>query len=353
MPINNPADAAHSDADRAASAWKLHRIAGVVIVFLAASFFLIQYDRNRLLETGLQAWYHSKVAGVLNEGDQYRIALPYTAHFLEVHTPLEMRQSVPLIESLCFGLGLTGLYALLVRSSSFRASSRLQRLGLAGLLFTAAQLPILWIFPWARPETLPTFCYLALCALVILEPAIPLVLACVLCVLFSVVQGFNRTDAPIVAGFATLLASGIGGLYRSRKATAALGALCLAAGIATQLYLRHLFPSILPAQRATTFQLFHNFSPRYGLVRDRLPAFLVALVPLLFSLAVMRRRQLDASDRLTLLISLVYLPMYMAFGIISEVRIYVPYLLLMAPAMAKIWMRYASEGVSADPSAGS
>jgi hypothetical protein len=125
--------------------------------------------------------------------------------------------------------------------------------------------------------------------------------------------------------------------------------LCLAAGVGTQVYLRHLFPSTLPHQRATTFQFLYNFSPQFPFVAYRLPSFLIALIPLLFTVALLRgeRGQLDPSDRLTLLIALLYLPMYMAFGIISEVRIYVPYLFLLAPVMAKVWLRFASEDLSA------
>src|ERR1700759_4962687 len=91
-------------------------LSGITILVLTATFFIIQYDRSRLMESNLETWYQPKAAGVLSEVDQYRIGIAYLAHFLEVHTPLAMRQSVPLIESISYGVGITCLYLLLIRS---------------------------------------------------------------------------------------------------------------------------------------------------------------------------------------------------------------------------------------------
>ncbi len=40
------------------------------------------------------------------------------------------------------------------------------------------------------------------------------------------------------------------------------------------------------------------------------------------------------------LFSLIYLPIYIAFGILTEIRIYVPYLFLLAPVIAKLWAQF-------------
>jgi hypothetical protein len=319
-------------------------LSAILVFVLTATFFVIQYDRSRTLEATLQTLYQLKVAGVLNEGDQYRIGLPFLAHFLEVHAHLAMHQSLPLIEGLSYGLGLVCLYLLLVRSSIFRLSSRLERTAQIAFFFAMVQLPVLWIFPWERIETLPTMLYVAAAALVVVDDEIPLSLACVLTVVLSLMQALNRTDAPLVLGVAGIAASVVCSLRRSRPATALLGALCLATGALMQLYLRHLFPDVHPHQRATTFQLLYNFYPGSPFAPYRIPAFAVALMALFVTLLLIRRSrvQLDPTDQFTLLIALIYLPIYMAFGIISEVRIYVPYLFLVAPMMAKVWMRLAA-----------
>ena len=318
-------------------------LAGLGILYLTATFLVIQYDRFRLLDpAGLDAWYRTKLAGLLTEGDQYRIGMPYLAHFIEAHTAIGMRQCIPFIEAISFGLGLVCLYHLLVRSPLYQAGSTRQRTADLGFFFCVLQFPVLWIFPWERPETLPTFCFLAAITVIILEARVPLAIGCILAVLLSFLQALNRTDAPMIVGLSACLASLLFPLYRRRAATALLGVLCGATGAVTQLYLQHLFPLSHSGQKGTMFQFFYNFNPRYGFAPYRMPAFVVALIPLLATLMLLRRRDvgLDPTDRFTLLIALIYLPVYMAFGIISEVRIYVPYLFLLAPLLAKVWVAF-------------
>ncbi len=346
MPTEKLAEPANSRTLGDGASHRQNLIAGIIILFLFASFFLIQYDRNRQAEQSLQSWYQTTAAGQSDAPDQYRIALPFAAHFLEVHTRLKMRQSFPLIQSLSFGFGLALLYDLLVTSSTFQASSSSQRLAASGLFFAAAQLPVLWIFPWERPETLLTFFYVAAAAVVVLERRIPLSLACLLALLLSAAQSFARADAPMAVGLALLIGSTTGWIYRSRYATAVLGALCLATGVATQLYLKHLFPNAHLPANVPAVQLVYNFDLSYGYAAYRIPAFLLALIPLIVILWLLRGRRgyrLDAADKLTLLIALVYLPIYMTFGIISEVRLYVPYMFLLAPLMSKACVWFASD----------
>ena len=348
MPVQNRVEA-DVRTNRSVGTKRSGLVAAVVIVFLTLTYFLIQYDRSRTVEASLQVWYQAKRAGVLNEGDQYRIGLPFLAHFLEVHTPLEMRQSIPLMQALSYGAGLTALYLLLVTSSLFKSAGRAQRLLASGIFFGVVQLPILWIFPWDRPETLPTMGYLAVITLVILNERIALAWACLLAVVLSFGQSLARTDAPLVVGLATMIGATFFPFRRSRRSIALLGLLCAATGATVQLYLHRLYPSVLPEQRATTLQLFRNLNPFNG--PFHIPEFLTALLPFFFSLALIRRYRLrlDATDKLILLISLIYLPIYVAFGIMAEIRIYVPYLFLLSPVIAKLWAQFLWTDPAASP----
>jgi hypothetical protein len=320
-----------------------HVTAAIVILFLSFSFFLIQYDRLRSAEPMLEIWYQQKVAGTLPFGDQYRIAIPFAAHFLKSHVRLEMRQTIPLIESACYGGGLTALYLLLLTSPIFAAATRAKQLAMLGLFFATVQFPILWIFPWERPETLPTMFYLAVVSLIVLSRRLPLLPACRLAVLASFAQAFARTDAPMLFGLALLAAAAIGfSMPRSRRSVALVGLLCGATGAAVHLYLAHRFPRVSPNQRATDMNLLRNFNPLVAPIH--VPIFFIALLPFFFSLVLMRRYRipLDSTDKLTLLIALLYLPIYITFGVLAEVRIYVPYLFLLAPLFAKLWIRFLS-----------
>lgn len=344
MLTENSAQPAVSHAQPAGSgSRRQHLLASVIILFLSASFFMIQYDRGRLLEAEFQSWYQAKASGASFAPDQYRIALPLLAHFLQMHMRMQMRQSIPLLESMSYGLGLVCLYLLLVRSSVFQAGSGIQRVAYTGMFFAAAQLPVLWIFPWERAETLPTMFYLAVVTFITVEQRIPPAPGCLLVTVLSLGQALNRSDAPVAAGLAMLIASATTPLSRPRRTLAIFGALCLATGAATQIYLKHLFPNAHTDPTVPVLQLFYNFSPTYPYAVYRVPTFLLGLLPLFFTLFLLRREhhQLDPADWLTLLIAIVYLPIYMTIGIIGEVRIYVPYLFLLTPLIAKVWVRFA------------
>lgn len=328
-------------ADRSSEAKRSGLLAAIVIIFLTLTFFLIQYDQSRTSEPWLQAWYQVKRAGTIGDVDRYRIAVPFLAHYLEDHTPLKMRQSIPLIESLCYGLGLAALCLLLVDSTRFQSAPRMQRLLMYGFLFAAIQFPVLWIFPWGRPETLPTLLYLAAATLVITTEAIDLGFACLLILTLSLMQSFARTDAPVVVGVACLLAAAFAlPLRRSRTSISLLGLVCAMSGGVVQLYLSHLFPQKHGHQPTAFVQLFSNLNP--FLSPFHFPELFTALLPILASLLIAwrLRMRLDGTDKLTLLISLLYLPLYFIFGIVSEIRLYVPYLFLLAPVIAKLWAQF-------------
>jgi hypothetical protein len=60
------------------------------------------------------------------------------------------------------------------------------------------------------------------------------------------------------------------------------------------------------------------------------------------ALVWLRRYRLpfDPADKLVLLMCLVYLPVWFAMGLVVEVRIFVPYLFLAAPTIARVWAAF-------------
>jgi hypothetical protein len=122
---------------------------------------------------------------------------------------------------------------------------------------------------------------------------------------------------------------------------AILGILCAAIGGGVQLYLQHVvFPQAVYPPNVPRIQLLANINLIYP--PTHVPVFLTALLPFLVSLALLRRyhTRLDPSDKLVLLICLVYLPIWITLGLVGEVRIFVPFLLLASPTIAKIWASF-------------
>ncbi len=322
----------------------------MAMLFLFVTFLLTQYDRLRAFNGELEYWIQSKYAGTLHEGDQYRIFMPYAAHWIEVHASIKPAQSVPIIEAISFGLAMVLLYLQFSWSQQMESASPARRLTSLGLFLAALQLPMLWIYPWERPETLPTAFYVALIALLGLHYEwISLPVSLVIAAALSPMQASMRGDAPVIMGgglvLFALIARDLPGTRRIGMAS--IGVTTAALGGVTQLYLEHLFP-LHPGQTKATFQLWTNL--RVWQSPFHIPVFLTAISPLVFTLWLVwrNRLKLDTSSRLILFLCVLYLPIYFCLGLVQEVRIYVPYMMLAAPSLGKVWASYLLGGADAE-----
>jgi hypothetical protein len=323
----------------------------LVAVFLLFTSLLIQYDRMRTEGPGLEDWIHLKLSGHMMAPDQYRIGLPLLAHFLELHGNIKPNQSLPLIEFLCYAFALILLYLVFRSSPQVENATYSYRLVLLGLFLAVTQFPILWIFPWERPETLPTFFYLAAVVFLIVRPRrMPFSIVCLLAAVLSFGQTLMRSDVPVALGLSVLLVAAIDIPFpRPRSHIAILGLICGVIGGATQLYLQLIvYPAVTYSPTTPRFQLLTNLNLHHPM--QQFPIMLTALLPIIVSLALLRRQclSLDSSDKLVLLILLVYLPVWFTLGLVAEIRIFVPYLFLASPVIAKIWGTYLLNGGPGD-----
>ena len=309
-------------------------------MFNSFTFFLIQYHRLRTAGPGLDSLVRNTFAGILPAPDQYRIGLSLLMHFLELHAHIRPEQSLPLIEFLSYALALILLYLLFRCSPQVEGASPSQRIALLGLFFAATQFPILWIFPWERWEVLPTTFYLAaIVILIVRRSRIPFALVCLLAAMLSLGQALMRAEVPIALGAAVLLSAALAIPFpRPRSHIAILGLLCVAIGGAIQLYLQRIaYPNATYSPTTPRFQLLANLDLLHPPLH--IPIFLTALLPLIVGLVLLRRHHLPLgpSDKLVLLICLVYLPVWVTMGLVVEVRIFVPFLFLASPTIAKLW----------------
>jgi hypothetical protein len=315
----------------------------VFILFNSLSFLLIQYDRLRNAGESAEAWVQMMLGGKVFAPDQYRIAMAFLPRFIELHTGLRPNQSIPFIEFAAYALALTLLYMLFRSSPHVVHGKPPSRVILLGFFLAALQFPVLWIFPWERPETLPTAFYLAAIVFVIVQRSrLHFVFVCFLATLLSLGQAFMRADVPVAVGVAILIAAAASvPLRRPRFHLVILGVLCVAAGAGVQFYLQHvLFPQATYPPNVPRIQLLANLNPIFP--PAHIPFFLTGLLPFIVALVLIRRnhRRIDASDKLVLLICVVYLPIWITVGLVGEVRIFVPFLLLAAPTIAKLWAAF-------------
>jgi hypothetical protein len=317
-------------------------LVAIVILFTCTSYFFIQYDKLRTGETTLEQTVQAFHLGMLPAPVQYRIGIPFLIGYLKQHTHMELRQSGPLVEALSYAACLWFLYGLFSSSARVKAASDSNRAVLLAFFLAITQFPILWIFPWERAETLPTALYLAaVVVLVACRNRIPFPVLSLLIVALSLGQGLMRADVPVVLGVALLLSAAMAiPLPRSRSSIAILGLLASAIGAGVQFYLQRVaYPNAQYPPTTAKIQLFNNLSLEPPL---HIPEFLIALLPFFATLFLLRRYRLhlEAQDKLVLLICLLYLPVWVIDGLIVEVRIFIPFLLLASPTMAKLWTAF-------------
>jgi hypothetical protein len=326
--------------DVASESYRERLLVAVFILYTSFTFFLIQYDRMRTEGPRLVSQIHNMLAGNQPVPNQYRIGIPLLMHFLQIHAHIRLEQSLPLIEFLSYAFALLLLYLLFRCSPQAGNATDSHRLVLLGFFLAATQFPILWIFPWERWETLPTAFYLAaIVILIVRRSRVPFAIVCLLAALLSLGQALMRTEVPVALGVAVLLSAAMAIPFpRPRSHIAVLGLLCVAIGGATQLYLQRIaYPAATYTPGTPRFQLLANLNLLHPPLH--IPVFLTALLPLIVSLVLLRRHHLplDPSDKLVLLILLIYLPMWIAMGLVVEVRIFVPFLFLASPTIAKLW----------------
>jgi hypothetical protein len=231
-------------------------------------------------------------------------------------------------------LSLSLLYRLSVDFSE-RPTAPGDRLMIIIFFLAILQFPIPWIIPWQRPETLPTALYLALSLFCLAKSKmnrlwlLPVMVA-------TLGQAFVRADVPFIFGVAMLLVSlwdsHENGLtsHRVEILTSALVVFTSGAVQAYLQFIRYPHLSYPPGTNVVQFGLNLNL--------HKLSIFMIALMPFfLFAVfLIVKRPKLDTIDRLVLVSSALYLPVWFTVGVIAEVRVYVPFLFALSMVTAKV-----------------
>jgi hypothetical protein len=208
------------------------------------------------------------------------------------------------------------------------------------LLFLAIiQFPLAWVVPWQRPETMPSALFLAFSLFCLAKVernrlwSLPL-LAAVL------IQTFVRTDVPLIFGAATafvglwtLVKRGSQDKFRASPDYIVIGSLIALISAGIQVYLHILYPQDSLDIQFRPNLAFHN-----------LEILTIILAPFVsFALLLMvYRLPLTAVEKVAMGSALLYLPMYFTFGLVTEARIYVPFLLIMCMVTARVSASFLS-----------
>jgi hypothetical protein len=155
-------------------------------------------------------------------------------------------------------------------------------------------------------------------------------------------QSLVRADLPLVVGVALLISAAMRIEFRRPVHQIVLfGIVSAVVGCGVQLYLqRVVYPLATYAPEVPKFQLLENLNPKAS--PEHVPVFLIGLLPFFVTLVLAWRSRmvLQPSDKLILLMCLLYLPLWVTVGLVIEVRIFVPFLLLASPVIARVWTAF-------------
>jgi hypothetical protein len=272
---------------------------------------------------------------------QYRIGIFKLADFFGRHTPLAMRHWLTVIGMISAFVAVFTLFTLLRRSKIWQTVDLKSRWFAALAFVFLVQFYLGWIVYFQRPETLPTAAFVALVLLLISVPlpmpkaAGTLVTATGL-VLLAAWQGFVRPDAAfaLFAGIILLgLTTSAAGLALPRIPLIVSAAVAGGLAFAVQFYLMHLVYPQTGYGDTPMIQLFLNLKgvPQWS-------AFALFMVPPAWTIfqVLFRHIPVDPTARAITYAALFFLGLWLTFGRMEEVRIYLPFALALTPCTVAV-----------------
>lgn len=147
-------------------------------------------------------------------------------------------------------------------------------------------------------------------------------------------QAFVRADIPFVFGIAIVLVWLWNCLLGDREASgfrALAGGLVILVSGTIQAYLQFVRMSAT-RQMTKVIQIVSN------LTLHNLEIFTIALLPYLgfFIFWIIKRPAFNQIETVVIVSSVLYLPLWLTFGVASEIRIYVPFLLALSMVIARV-----------------
>lgn len=265
----------------------------------------------------------------------YRVAMPWLNAQVQRLPGLHRWLTAATLIEFVFAFAALGLcYLLLVQDDPRRPWSRPARVTSVAFLLAALHFPLQWVVPFLRPETMPSAFYLA-ASLFVLAKWRGGARQSVLLLVLALMQGFVRSDVSIVLGLSLMVISVLGKRLTptaTRGTGVLLGAAVAGVAGAAQAYLQFVrFPHTPYPPGVPMLMGPNNVSPH------QLGILAMALLPwLAFAAGLLRwRGSLRPVDMLTIAAALLYLPVWLMLGLAAEVRIFVPFLVVLSVPAAR------------------
>jgi hypothetical protein len=298
---------------------------------------------NQTLKSDPGVWT-SVLNGTADAPEQYRVGVVFAANWMTHLLPLRLSQAFGILDLLGSVVAVLLLYSLLLRSREYRhALVALQWFGSAA--FVALVFYLLdWSDWYRRVSTLPTACLVALMVWLWTPPpegAAPRSrwLTAVGFFTVAIAQAYVRADVALLVCLGILIAGllPIGSrLSLPRGIAIPLSLVTAAAVLAVQIYLMRARYPHATYGGVPVFMLAHD----YWRVTDW-ASCLIFLAPFLWTLTqAMRQRWAgDGAGAAFLIAATGYACLWITFGRLDEVRIFLPFALALTPLIVETLLR--------------
>ena len=286
------------------------------------------------------------VHGTGNAPEQYRVAVKFAAWWAVNHLAWSFRYGYTLMDLLGSFAGGLLAYRMLERRLELRPRSAALDWFASAAFIALLCFYMIWQGAFIRPETLPTLGLTACMAwLWTREQQVGSRRVWVVLGLLAAAaaQGWVRADVAVALNAGVFIASVKrgGGLSIPRRSALATSLLCVLVAAMIQLYImRVLFP-----------QATYGNIPRIMLTRDlrqplTVPPFLIFMLPIGWTAvqAWRRRASLDSAAMALGIGAAIYLALWIVLGKLDEVRIFVPFAVILTPLTIDL----ALDRISAD-----
>jgi len=313
-----------------------NRVARLLLaIVVCSSVFADYWEYSRQYHGAPDIWMDI-VRGTADAPQQYRIGVPWLGDWIARHAHIGLRHGLTLLDLISAMVAAYVLYALFEQSVAYRRASNAARwMGAAAFLFLL-HLYLSWVTWFQRPETLPSTLMLA-GTLLLASPRLGLTgvaakpIRVLGMLLMAVMQGFIRADLIFTLHLGLLLVclTGLGegfALGRRLQAMTSLAATLVSGGV--QFYLMHVVYPHATYGKTAVLEVKHNLTNPVGMF-----AFMLFMIPWVWLIwvALKRRTLQDGPELGALLGSAVFVMMWFTVGRIEEVRIFLPYAVVLIP----------------------
>ncbi len=311
-----------------------------VVFLLCGGYTFVDYWNYSRIEHANPGEWPSLLAGTGIAPAQYRIGVLWLANSLAHGMHLHLRHTFAAVDFVSLLAGLWCVLFLLMRTGSFRAARPLAQWSLVLLCLAIFQVYLFWTLWFQQPETLPTFLFVALSAVLCSGVMVRYRwLAALALIVVAALQATVRADVAAAFHLGMLFACVLPDrkslpLGRSLQAITSLFCFCAVAGVQSLIAMR-IFPHA--HREAALLQLFANLRDPMGYL---VIVFSLATYGLTCWLAVRHWRRLNGWSRGMLLGSAIHFAMYYTVGMADEVRIFLPFAMAVLPISVPLLYRW-------------